>query len=281
MELICPQMMEFAKAPRAYDTHKSHYGRVWLWVGSEPYSGAAALSATGALHGGAGLVTVFTPAAAHAAVRALCPPEVMVRNLDWNALPAPDGCDVLVIGCGLGEISSEHTEMWLRWVESFPGMAVIDADALNSLARHGGLHRLGPRQVLTPHPGEFARLFPEGHSMSRETAAREFCEKFAPILVLKGARTLVSGKGQPLWCNGTGGPSMACGGQGDLLAGVLGAQLARGLPTTEAAALAVWICGRAAERALCFDTASEESLTPSQCAKHLGGAFLDWKKSLR
>lgn len=281
IELICPQEMRFASMPRAYDTHKGDYGRVWLWVGSPDYAGAAALAAGGALHAGAGLVTVFTPPAAMAAVRAMTPPEVMLRPLIWEALPEPERCDALVLGCGLGPLDASATAAWLAWLERFHGPAVIDADALNALARHGGLSRLQPRHVVTPHPGEMSRLFPHAAGGSREQTARLFSETFQPVLLLKGARTLVARRDQPLWCNGTGGPSMACGGQGDLLAGVIGALLARGLPPHEAAALGAWTCGRAAELAISRGQHSEESLTPTASSLSLGQAFSDWRRALR
>jgi NAD(P)H-hydrate epimerase len=140
---------------------------------------------------------------------------------------------------------------------------------------------LAERHVITPHPGEFARLAPDLAGMSRETAARSFADRVPATLLLKGSRTLVTRAGHPLWCNSTGSPGMATGGQGDLLAGVIGARLAVGDSPLEAAALSAWLCGRAAETALGERGISEESLTPSDVACRLGGAFLDWKSARR
>ena len=140
---------------------------------------------------------------------------------------------------------------------------------------------LGQNHVITPHPGEFRRLAPDLANLPRESAAREFADRFPAVLLLKGGRTLVTQRNQPLWCNSTGSPGMATGGQGDLLAGVIGARLAIGDAPLEAAALSAWICGRSAEIALAEAGLSEESLTPGDVAMRLGAAFHDWRTSMR
>jgi len=137
------------------------------------------------------------------------------------------------------------------------------------------------RHILTPHPGEFVRLAPDLAGLPRETAARAFADRFPATLLLKGGRTLIARAGQPLWCNAAGSPGMATGGQGDLLAGVIGARLAFGDSPMEAAALGAWLCGRASEIALNHAGISEESLTPSDTARHLGTAFGEWKSASR
>jgi len=112
-------------------------------------------------------------------------------------------------------------------------------------------------------------------------AARAFVARHPGTLLLKGCRTLVTRRGQPLWCNATGSPAMATGGHGDLLAGVLGAQLAAGIPPVAAAATAAWLCGRAAELALTDRHVSEESQTPGDLLARLGAAFNDWREGRR
>lgn len=281
MEMICPQSMDFHKMPREYDGHKGTAGRVWLLVGSERYAGAAALAAIGALHGGAGLVTVFADSQALPGIRAMSPPEVIFRKIGSLGDLPPSACDALVVGCGLGEINANECRDLLSWVLNFSGPAVVDADALNALAQHGGLEALESRHLVTPHPGEFRRLVPSFADLPREDAAKAFARRFRATLLLKGSRTLVAQGDNPLWCNSTGGPCMACGGQGDLLAGVIGALMAGGLPTREAAALGAWLCGRASEVALQSPLASPESITPSVSATCLGTAFNDWKSARR
>ena len=169
----------------------------------------------------------------------------------------------------------------LDWLEQSSTPAVIDADALNLIAKTGRIRIFKDHHILTPHPGEFARLAPDLAALPREAAARAFADRVPATLLLKGGRTLIARAGQPLWCNATGSPGMASGGQGDLLAGVIGARLAIGDSPHEAAALGAWLCGRASEIALRDPAISEESLTPSDTARHLGAAFRDWKSASR
>ena len=281
LELICPQEMDFGKSPRPFDYHKGLAGRVAVIAGSERYPGAAVLAATGALRGGAGLVTLHVPAAAAASIAAKCPPEIIVAPYpSFRSLGALD-CDAIVVGCGLGLLDAETTADFLDWLAIQQVPSVIDADALNMIAKSGKPELFKSSHVLTPHPGEFRRLAPDLADLSREQAARGFAGRFPATLLLKGGRSLIARAGQPLWCNATGSPGMATGGQGDLLAGVIGARLAAGLATREAAAHAAWLCGRAAEITLEDPAISAESLTPGDCACHLGAAFRDWQSARR
>jgi len=282
IELICPQEMDFGKSPRPYDFHKGMAGRVAVIAGSARYPGAAVLAATGALRGGAGLVTLHVPLDAVAMIAAKCPPEIIIRgHASWRELGNID-CDAMVVGCGIGELADQPATEFLEWLENQDTPAVIDADALNLIAKSGKQREIFRNpHVLTPHPGEFRRLAPDLADLPREQAARVFSERYPSTLLLKGGRTLVTRSGEPLWCNATGSPGMATGGQGDLLAGVIGARLAAGLAPLEAAAQAAWLCGRAAEIALATRDLSPESVTPSDCAKLLGAAFLDWQNARR
>lgn len=281
MELIAPQTMDTGKAHRPFDFHKGQAGRVSIIAGSAEYSGAAVLAATGALRGGAGLVTLHVPVSAVACIAAKCPPEIIVRGFFSASEVLAADCDALVIGCGLGTPDDALAAELLELIGKSHVPCVVDADALNLIARTGAHGILDARHVLTPHPGEFRRLAPDLADLPRETAARRFAERFPATLLLKGSRTLVNRHGEALWCNSTGSPGMATGGQGDLLAGVIGACLASGIPQLEAAAFSAWLCGRAAERALQDTQVSEESITPSDTAAHIGGAFLDWRSSRR
>ena len=281
MELISPQMMDFGKSRRPFDFHKGMAGRVAVLAGSAQYSGAAVLAATGALRGGAGLITLHVPHPAAAAIAAKCPPEIIVRGYSTPAEVKNTAFDALVIGCGIGDVDASSAASLLEIIADSPAPAVIDADALNLLARSGMTGILAERHVITPHPGEFRRLAPDLDGLSREVAARAFADRHPATLLLKGCRTLVTRCSHPLWCNATGHPGMATGGQGDLLAGVIGARLATGDPPPQAAALAAWLCGRSAEIALDSPEISQESLTPGDVARHLGGAFRDWQGARR
>ena len=277
LEPIAPQTWDTGKKPRSFDFHKGQAGRVAILAGSEHYTGAAVMAASGALRGGAGLITLFVPQQMASEISAKCPPEIIVRGFTDPLELLEFSFDSLVIGCGL-KMADEGGLMEL--ISKSPAPVVLDAEALNILARLGSLSSLTANHLLTPHPGEFRRLAPELAELSREDAAREFTDRFPVTLLLKGCRTIITRKGEPLWCNTTGTPGMASGGQGDLLAGVIGARLA-GDPPVEAAALGAWLCGRAAEIALDEPHLSEESLAPTDVLNHLGAAYRDWKTSSR
>jgi len=281
IDLISPQTMTFSKSPRPFDFHKGMAGRVSLLAGSDTYTGAAVLAATGALRGGTGLITLHVPQSAAAAIASRCPPEVMVRGYSSIAELRDFSADTWVLGPGIGELDTKESNILLDILVHLPVPAVIDADALNLIARSGSIGILSKQHIITPHPGEFQRLAPDLASLPREKAARTFADRIPATLLLKGCRTLVTRSGHPLWCNATGSPGMATGGQGDLLSGVIGACLAVGHDPLEAAAFSAWLCGRAAEIALGRPGLSEESLTPSDVALHLGAACLDWKNSTR
>jgi NAD(P)H-hydrate epimerase len=163
----------------------------------------------------------------------------------------------------------------LRIVREATCPTVVDADALTIVA-HAGLQHMdrakGPR-LLTPHPGEMARLLAGKKIRDRAKVAREFADKHAVTLLLKGARTVIAEKGRPLRYNTTGHPGMATGGMGDVLTGVCTALLGQGADTYKAASIGAWVCGRAAEIALTHGGQSAESLTPSDVLAHLGSAF--------
>lgn len=281
IELVSPQMMSFAKAHRPFDFHKGMAGRVALLAGSLQYPGAAVLAALGALRGGSGLITLHVPAEAAAMIAAKCPPEIIVRGFSCPSELRNFEYDSLVVGCGIGEPNPANAEKLLSLIADSSTPTVVDADALNLIARSGHLGILKSHHVITPHPGEFRRLSADLADLPREAAARSFSDRIPATLLLKGCRTIVTSQNQPLWCNSTGSPGMATGGQGDLLAGVIGARLAIGDSPPQAAAFSAWLCGRAAEIALATTGISEESLTPTEVADMLGAAFTDWKRSQR
>jgi NAD(P)H-hydrate epimerase len=280
-ELISPQTLDCGKEPRPFDFHKGMAGRVAILAGSENFSGAAVLAATGALRGGGGLITLFVSASARPPIAAKCPPEIIIREFSDPRELLEFPFDSLVLGCGLGNMTATMAEGLLDLISNSPVPTVIDADALSLIAQSGKMAILTTRHLLTPHPGEFARLAPDLQHLPREEAARRFADRVPATLLFKGCRTIVTGKDQVLWCNATGSPGMATGGQGDLLAGVIGARLAIGDSPVAAAALSAWICGRSAEIAMCQPNISEESLVPSDVLHFLGAAFRDWKSSRR
>ena len=281
IELICPQSLHFGKSPRPFDFHKGMAGRVAILAGSTTYPGAAVLAAIGALRGGAGLITLHAPKDAVPLIAPRCPPEIIIRPYASPLELLETRFDSLVIGCGLGHLDPNTENEMIRLIAETPVPAVIDADALNLIAANSLTHLLDERHLITPHPLEFARLFPELAKISREAAVSNFIQNSKATLLLKGSRSLIAQRGHAMLANSTGTPGMACGGQGDLLSGVIGAQLAAGLKPIEAAALAAWICGRASEIAIHSQSQSEQSLSPSDTANHLGQAFSDWQCARR
>jgi hydroxyethylthiazole kinase-like uncharacterized protein yjeF len=279
--MITPMALGAGRSPRPYDFHKGLAGRVSLIAGSRRYPGAAVLAASGALRGGAGLVTLHVPADAIEFIAGRCPPEVMLRELEnpEDLLEFPHDC--LVVGPGLGDVDERWFSSLRKLLEKTKAPGVLDADALNGFARYGGLDQLAERHVLTPHPGEFRRLAADLADHSRELAARTFADRHSPVLLLKGSRTIVTQRGQPLWCNPTGTPGMASGGQGDVLSGVIGALLAGGMSALDGAAMGAWLCGRASEVAVRSGAFSEETLLATDTLDHLGRAFGDWREGRR
>ncbi len=255
---------------RPLEGHKGTFGHLLVLAGSEGKSGAAVLAAHAALRSGAGLVTVATPRAVQPIVATKLS-EAMTLPLEDEArgvllepalgelLREAGARDALVLGPGLGRDPS--TERAVRGLlAAFAGPALVDADALN--AYEGRAEELsGPgARVLTPHPGEAARLLGCASSDvqgDRPGSARELARRTQACVVLKGARSLIATPDGTLLVNPSGGPALAAGGSGDVLSGVIGALLAQGLPPLDAAALGAYLHGRAGEGAQMGRLASE------------------------
>ncbi|BDS07681.1 bifunctional NAD(P)H-hydrate repair enzyme Nnr [Oceaniferula spumae] len=264
----------FSVAPllprRPHDFHKGNAGRVGIVAGSRGMLGAAVLASTGALRSGAGLVTLFVDDAIYSTMAPLLPPEVMVKPINDYAEILNENLDVLVIGPGLGTMSDSLFEV----ISEFNKHLVLDADALNSLARVGGDDLIRPNMILTPHPGEMARLFPQSKNLSRQETVEAFIAKHPDTtLLLKGARTLIKRGSSPIFVNGTGHAGMASGGQGDMLTGVIAGLLGQNLEPLAATRVGAWLCGRAAEMVVSHGSQSIESLTASDVGAWLGMAF--------
>jgi ADP-dependent NAD(P)H-hydrate dehydratase / NAD(P)H-hydrate epimerase len=268
--LICPDTLPVQKLYRPYDFHKGEAGRIGIVAGSRGLAGTAALCSLGALKAGGGLVTLFVPKADYPLILSLVPIEVMVKPVTSYLEVLHERLDALAIGPGLG-LGDAGIDV-LSLISQFKNPTVIDADALNLIARRGSISQLRSDQVVTPHPGEITRLLPDlDHKLTRAEIARRFAHQSPATLLFKGARTIVTSRESPLAYNTTGTPGMATGGQGDVLTGVIAALLARGLEPIEAASMGAWLSGRASEIAL--QTESQESLTATTTAQHLGRAF--------
>ncbi len=278
--ILSPDLLLPALPCRSFEFHKGQAGRVAIVAGSRGYLGAAILAASGALRGGAGLVTLYVKEESYPLIAPLAPVEVMVKPVrDYREL-FRDPVDAIAIGPGLG---LGHEDEILAVLSRADVPVVVDADALNMLARRGFevLRKNPAPRLLTPHPGEMARLaahFPEWKNLGRRDLALDFIAKFPhATLLLKGSRTLVATSGQPLSFNTTGHPGMASGGMGDVLTGLCAALAAQGVRLHDAACLGAWLSGRAAEVALAQGGCSAESLAASDVLHHMGHAFRDLK----
>ena len=228
-------LVDGPELPRpAWNAHKRDRGHVAIRAGSLGMSGAAVLAALGALRAGAGLVTVLADAEVRAEIAAQIP-EAMVKP--WTGA-LPDGVDVLLAGPG----GVAEVPVW-------EGPLVLDASALRE--GEGPRWMARPDTILTPHPGEFARLFAlpkQRTTRDRLDQVRAFAAN-AGVCLLKGPQSLIAGGGlDDIWINDTGHWGLATGGTGDFLAGMVAGLRAQGLGPRAAAASAAWLHGAAADR---------------------------------
>ena len=264
---------------RRQDSSKGTFGRVTLVVGSEKYAGAAMLATEAALRGGVGYVEFFGS-------RFLCDklllrfPEVIYNAIDYtldggrqSLLQNAARAKSILVGSGCG--STESLYLLLSELLSTEGSPIVlDADALNVISAYGGTNIISasPRTViLTPHPLEFSRL--SGLSLdeiqsARTEVAADFARKYGCILVLKGSGTVIS-DGDMTYVNSSGSSALAKAGSGDVLTGLMSALLAFSEDPIKAAALAVYIHGKAGDNLAA--SLSEFGVTPSdlpiECAR--------------
>ncbi len=277
-----------ADRPRGADSNKGRFGHVLVIGGARGKSGAPSMSSVAALRAGAGLVTAAIAESILPAVAAVtpelmtipllegCKGEISTRNLDPALLaPLVEKKSVIAIGPGLGQ-EKEAVDFFLGLLERSRVPMVIDADALNALAANPGkLDGRGRLLVLTPHPGEMARLaglgIPEVEA-DREGVARQFATTHHVTLVLKGWRTIVAHPDGRMALNTTGNPGMAKGGSGDILTGIVAALLAQ-YPDqpAEAVEAAIYLHGLAADFAVRWQ--DQHTLLAMDTVAHLHEAY--------
>lgn len=233
--------------PRARDAHKGQFGPTLLVGGDVGYSGAILLAAETALRCGAG-VTQVACAPLTAATLWLHRPELMAKSVAQRSdlQPLLSGARVVVVGPGLG-LGAWAQQLWPTLAEAGEKQ-VLDADGLSWLAQNPQPH---PARVLTPHPGEAARLLNcsvQAIQQDRIAAVEALQSRYGGVVILKGADSLIS-DGKQCWQCPAGNPGMATAGMGDILAGVVAALLAQHVSVFEAAALAVSLHARAGDMA--------------------------------
>lgn len=245
-EVITSRDLFHLLLPRPLDSNKGNFGHALIVAGSVGKSGAAALAGMGALRAGAGLVTVATAASALASVAGFTPELMTIPLAETSSgaiarralktlLPLSEGKSVIATGPGLGRASETvkfiHALLKSQPAKQKPTPLVLDADALNAFAGHSQLLDGRKRTlILTPHPGEMARL--TGLSVAeiqkdRIKIARDFARRNHLFLVLKGHRTLVAQPDGKVWANMTGNPGMSTAGTGDVLTGIIAGLLAQ------------------------------------------------------
>lgn len=271
-------------APRLPNSHKGDYGRALLIGGSRGMSGAIALAGKAALRAGAGLVTLAVPSCVQGVVASIEPSYMTHALCDHDGRLTSSSAEELIelanhatavaLGPGLGRLA-ELTELVARLYAAVCVPMVVDADGLFALAQRPDCLRTPPSaRILTPHPGEFARLMAQPYDPANRTeAATALAQRDAThrtVIVLKGHHTLVT-DGSRAWINQTGNPGMATGGSGDVLTGIITALLCQGLAPFDAARLGTHVHGLAGD--LAADELGQVSLIASDLIEYLPKAF--------
>jgi ADP-dependent NAD(P)H-hydrate dehydratase / NAD(P)H-hydrate epimerase len=286
VELLTREGVRGLVPERSPDSHKGSFGHVLVVAGSRGKTGAGCLAAVGALRAGAGLVTVATPASCQPIVAALGA-EYMTEGLAETAAgtvaaEALDavlgfGCRVVAAGPGLGTGDGVRA-LVAGLLERADVPLVLDADALNAFAGEPGrlVARDGHVTIVTPHPGEMARLLGLGTEevqAHRLEAARTLATTHRLYVVLKGHRTVIATPNGNAFINPTGNPGMATGGTGDVLTGMIAGWLAQVGDPEAACILGVYLHGAAGD--LARDDDGEVAMTAGDVAAHVGDAILE------
>ena len=250
--------------PRPADCHKGMFGRLLNISGSGRYRGAATLSCLGALRAGVGLCVIASTGDVCSAVTSHLPEAILCSlpcDESGNINPQKSSellvdelakANAVLLGCGLGE-GSHSSRLLENVISSAKCPIVIDADGINALSKHIHLLRNAESPVIiTPHPGEMARLCGVSTadiSGDRAGFASRFAKDHSVVVVLKGSGTLIASPDGELFLNLTGGPGLAKGGSGDVLAGIIAAFLAQGINQFDACACGVYLHGLAGDKA--------------------------------
>ena len=282
---ITPELLRPLLPPRPADAHKGTFGHVLVIAGSRGFLGAARLCCEAAGRSGAGLVTLALPetlcdAVAPLLLESMCItlPSTAAATLDESGLHAALGFaqtrDAVVIGPGVSQHAS--TQRFIRgFVEGCAVPLIIDADGLNALRnRSESLAHRPASTVLTPHPGEMARLLNTTTpkvQQDRTAAATELAKSRRCVVILKGNRTIVASPDGMIHENRTGNPGMATGGTGDVLAGLVGGLLAQRISALDAALIAVYVHGLAGD--LAAKEMTGRAMLARDVVRHLSGAW--------
>ena len=283
---ITPSLANTLLPNRPADSHKGVFGHLFIVAGSRAYSGAAVMTAHAAERSGVGLVTLGIPASLSDCVSArlvetmLFPlpyteQQSFARDALFSAVEFAADKQAVVIGPGLSQ-EPETRDFAVAFIRQCAAPMVIDADALNALSTiPKTLAETGHPCILTPHPGEMARLTgrsTEEIQSDRIAAATGLARESGCVVVLKGARTVVAAAGGEAYVNTTGNAGLAKGGTGDVLSGLMGGLLAQGMTPCNAAVLGVFLHG------LAGDLAAQRLTQPAMTAMDVIAALPDaWR----
>jgi NAD(P)H-hydrate epimerase len=272
---VTSKSVQTIRQPRSKFGHKGSYGHALLVVGSKGMIGAAVLATKACIKSGCGLTSVWAPSRAEQIIQSQAPEALFLADTHTDfitSLPKAFPYKVIGVGPGIGqETQTANTLKLLIQNAAIP--MVIDADALNILAENPTWLAFLPKgSILTPHPGEFARLTKKTmNSYERLKLQQAFSRKYQVHIILKGAYTSISAPDGKLFFNSSGNPGMATGGSGDVLTGLLTGIIASGYKTLEACILAVYVHGKSGDLALTNE--SVESISAASLIANLGKAF--------
>ncbi len=258
--------------PRPAFSHKGNFGHAALWCGGKGMMGAAVMSAKGCLYAGAGKVTCYV-ATEGIPIMQQCVPAAMTIDAGNEYIKHFHPVHThQAIGVGPGIGNPQHAAEWLKDLLNSTSPLVLDADALNTLAQNPALlNAIPPSTIITPHPGEFARLFHT--SRNQYPAALEEAQKRGIYIILKGRFTLIATPEGNGWFNPTGNPGMARGGMGDILTGMITALLAQGYHPFDCCRLAVYWHGLAGD--ISAELFTQQCMQPENLLENLSEA---WKR---
>lgn len=237
--------------PRKKDGHKKSFGHVLIIAGSEGKLGAAILCAGAALRSGCGMVTTFIPSSLETAMLVAYPEVMTIVDQEISTIDL-SMFDTVAIGPGLG-VTDASSKLLYYVISHFNGPIVMDASALTLIAND--LSLLNSRHIITPHPGEFARLQAAPYDVChRQKQIEEFVAHCPAIMVLKGAGTLVASVNHKTAINTTGNDGMSTAGTGDVLTGIIASLCAQKYTPFDAACIGVYLHGLAADHAIQYQS---------------------------
>lgn len=254
---------------------KQDFGRLLIMAGSAGMAGAALLCGKAALRSGVGLATFYVPEKLYLILQTALPEAMCADRTESDAERTDrfDRCTAFAAGPGLGH--HEQDGPLLRDILKTGKPVVLDADALNDIVRfdmHGDVTHAAGEKVLTPHEGEACRLLGIERIEERDVAAAALSIKYQAVVILKGHKSVIAAPDGRIAVNPTGNAAMAKGGSGDVLTGMVGAFLAKGMPAYDAACAAAYLHGLAGD--LCQAKLGDESVIAGDLIEAIPQAFL-------